>query len=347
MSFGYQVLGFGSSATVGSGISYGSSAVEIGTIPNAPADNDNQYLLSLSPNFPTSGVVYAIMAFPTNSGAFNVYKSTDASANWSQTISNQAGNGSLYSYGMQAISDTIVVMQHRADLYRSTNSGANFTHIANLNGNESQNNYLGPIWDGTYGMLTSYGTTNYYTSDSFASVTAQTNVAGALMSAAPLSVNGNVFLKAGYGSSGSPKTINTTNNTAATLTNIQTTDSGGIVVASDPHTSNVYFAKTGGKNASSDDDFYYATYPSTTMTAMRSGGTNNEQNGSSNNDVTNHGTMVYGMADGLYYYNIGGSHTRFSTETTVQSVVSLDTSANAIQFVLRNGKVYGIDLPKT
>ena len=344
MSFGYQVLGFGSSATVGSGISYGSSAVEIGTIPNPAGASDNkQYILSVSPNFATSGVVYAIIAFPTGGGAFNVYKSTDASANWTQTISGQAGNGSTYGYDILAISDTIVCVQHRADLFRSTNSGAAFTHIANLNGNESQNNYGRLVWDGTYGMLSPYGTTNYYTSNSFESVTAQTNVDLALMSAVPLSVDGNVFLKAGYGSSSSPKTINTTNNTAATLTKIQDTDNAGIILGSDPHTSNVYFAKT----AKRTDDFYYATYPSTTMTAMDSGGTNNEQNSYFNCDVTNHGTMVYGMSDGLWYYNIGGSHTRFSTETTVQNIVSLDTSANAIQFVLRNGKVYGIDLPKT
>jgi len=343
MSFGYQVLGFGSSANIASGISYGTSAVLIGTIPNATTDPNNQYILTLSPSFPTSGVVYAIRASPTADGTFEVYKSTDSSANWTRTITNQSGDGSLYGYSILAISDSIVVVQHRADLYRSTNSGSNFTHIQNLTDpNGGQNNYGRLVWDGTYGMLPSYGSNNWYTDDSFESVSSQTTTPY-MQAATPLSEDGNVFLKTGFGSSGSPKIIVTTDASAASLTNIQTIDHRAIVCASDPHTSNVYFAISD----KGDDDFWYATYPSTNLTAMDSGGSNNGSPHTDGVDVTNHGTMIYTKSDGGYYYNIGGTHTQFWSGDTIQCILSLDTAANAVQFVLADGKVYGIDLPIT
>lgn len=337
-SFGYNVLGFGSSATVGSG-SYGSTAVEIGTMPNTA--NGVYYALAVSPNFSESNVVYALRSTASANGAFDILKSTDASENWSTQISGQTGNGSAYGFDILAISDSVVVVQHRADLFRSTNSGANLTHISNLSGG-GQNNWGFLSWDGTYGMVPGY-VGHYSTANSFQSVTSRTTT-NYLMASAPLSSDGsNVFLKVGFGSSGSPKSINTTNNTAGTLSNIQTTPNAEIQCASDPHTSNVYFAKCSKTN----NDFFYATYSSVTMTAMNSGGSGNASGSNFTCDVTNNGTMVYAMSDGLYYYNIGGTHTKFSTETTVNSVQSLDTDTNSIQFVLQNGKVYGIDLPTT
>ena len=337
-SFGYNVLGFGSSATVGSG-SYGSSAVEIGTIPNTASGV--YYVLAVSPNFSESNVVYALRSTGAVNGSFDILKSTDASENWTTQISGQAGNGSSYGFDILAISDSVVVVQHRADLFRSTNSGASLTHVSNLSGG-GQNNWGYLAWDGTYGMVPGYAG-HFSTDNSFQSVTSRSS-ANYLMAAVPLTSNGgNVFLKTGYGSSGSPKTINTTNNQAGTLTNIQTTPNNETTCASDPHTSNVYFAKC----SKTTNDFFYATYSSVTMTAMNSGGSGTAAGNNQTMDVTNNGTMVYLMSDGLYYYNIGGTHTRFSTETTVNSVQSLDTDANSIQFVLQNGKVYGIDLPTT
>jgi len=337
-SFGYNVLGFGSSATVGSG-SYGSTAVEIGTMPNTA--NGVYYALAVSPNFSESNVVYALRSTASANGAFDILKSTDASENWSTQISGQTGNGSAYGFDILAISDSVVVVQHRADLFRSTNSGANLTHISNLSGG-GQNNWGFLSWDGTYGMVPGY-VGHYSTANSFQSVTSRTTT-NYLMASAPLSSDGsNVFLKVGFGSSGSPKTIVTTDASAASLTNLETIDHRAIVCASDPHTSNVYFAISD----KGDDDFWYATYPSTNLTAMDSGGSNNGSPHTDGVDVTNHGTMIYTKSDGGYYYNIGGTHTQFWSGDTIQCILSLDTAANAVQFVLADGKVYGIDLPIT
>ena len=97
-SFGYNVLGFGSSATVGSG-SYGSSAVEIGTIPNTASGV--YYVLAVSPNFSESNVVYALRSTGAVNGSFDILKSTDASENWTTQISGQAGNGSSYGFDIK------------------------------------------------------------------------------------------------------------------------------------------------------------------------------------------------------------------------------------------------------
>lgn len=293
---GRSGFGFGSNKKIIT--TSGSSPVPIlmGTLPD---DGYAERYISPSPSHKTSNVVYAIGY--TNGGSCTVYKSSNGGATWS-TGATVTGAGSFYAGAVLAISDTTVIVQHRGDFFRSTNSGASFTTILQTTG--GQNNFFNLSWDGTYGMCGGYSQ-HVYTNDSWTTATASANTLGISMATAPLTNNGNVFLKAGLGSSGSPLAAYHTNNTMSSYSQVLTTLGNQHYAASDVGTG-VNIVMGAGYST-----LYYATYPGTSYSSTTASG-----NGNGFPCVTKNGVIIYPSSAGLYKFS-GGVHTQLDSLTTV------------------------------
>jgi hypothetical protein len=267
-------------------------------------------------------------------GTGTIFHSTNGGVTWTQGAS-VTGSASSYGFDLLALSDTTVIAQQRASIFRSTNSGTSFTNILNATF-PGQNNFFNIGSDGVYGLCSGYNQ-NIISNDNWVTATTSASQLGfSLMASCALTNNGsNRFLFAGFGSSGSPAQAYVATNSGGSAVGPIAVLGNQSFVASNPTTGfNAIVSAPEGGGALA---VYYATYPGTSYSTANISGLNLTRSGQP--CISPSGTIIVPMTNGVWSVTTSGAPTQISALTDVVATTS-DYAGGYVYLIRGNGTVY-------
>ena len=278
--------------------------------------------------------LYAMGQSTEPDGTGTIYRSTNGGTTWTQGAS-VTGSASSYGFALLALSDTTVIAQQRASIFRSTDAGTGFTNILNAT-YPGQNNFGDIGSDGVYGLCSGYNQ-NIISNDNWVTATTSASQLGfSLQASCALTNNGsNRFLFAGLGSSASPAQAYVATNSGGSAVGPIALLGNQNLVASNPTTG--FNAITSRPEGPNDFAVYYATYPGTSYSTPNISGLGLSRSG--RHCISPSGTIIVPMASGVWSVTTSGAPTQISALADVVDTVS-DYSGGYVYLIRSNGTVY-------